>query len=146
MAVTVTFAPGLAASKSFASAESFSPSVPMAQTVSSPVAVPVSTGLADSPELLPALRPHPTAASRVSTAMAAGNRPVLIGHLPGGCNRLHCPVRYSLSTSAASRLPSHGQIKAHGSRLVQGWSGLGPRAFRGSRGLSRLSAVFEKVG
>src|SRR6476661_4087603 len=75
IAVTLTLAPGLAASKSLARAGSFSPSAPMAQTVIVPVALPELMSLPVSAAALPPLsRPHAVsvraAAVMVATAIA----------------------------------------------------------------------------
>ena len=84
-AVTVTFASGFSAMNALANSPSFSPSVPMAQTVISPVALPSATDFASSwPP--PASRPQP-ARSAVAVAIAstaAYRRCLLMSATSGG--------------------------------------------------------------
>src|SRR4051812_43797228 len=71
-AVTLTVVPGLAVSNCFARAGSFSPSAPIAQTVTVPLAGPAPTDAAEVPE--PALplvpRPHAVAVSAAAAQQA----------------------------------------------------------------------------
>src|SRR6476661_9034024 len=97
IAVTLTLAPGLAASKSLARAGSFSPSAPMAHTVMVPVALPALMSLAVAVSAAaPLSRPQAVsvraAAARVATA-TTGVR--LIGFLSFvGCGGRESRVGY----------------------------------------------------
>jgi hypothetical protein len=81
--VTVTFASGFSAVKAFANSASFSPSVPIAHTVMSPLALPSPTALAVSDPPLES-RPQPAATLNASAAHAAtATNRCLIGEPPG---------------------------------------------------------------
>src|SRR5689334_7009193 len=86
-AVTVTFASGFSAVKPLANSASFSPSVPIAQTVISPLALPDPTAFAVEP-LVVLSRPQPAAPPiTIAAAAATATHLCLIGVPPGSGGR-----------------------------------------------------------